>query len=168
MIIKHTNYTEGIHNIEFIESAESIGLTKPFLGDVKLNVRMDKSRTQIVLDCDLNIKAELVCDRCNEDFIAELNRKFKLIYLFEEQPESSDTPDLYYLSPETDKIKLDSDVKDYAVLSIPMKNLCKEDCKGLCSHCGTNLNNEVCECGKDEINPVWAPLLKLKSNSKNK
>lgn len=168
MIIKHTNYSEGIHYIDFDETAEEVGLGEPFLGDVKLRVKMDKSRTQIVLDCDLDTEAKLMCDRCNEEFVADLNKKFKLVYLFDAQSVNSETPDLYYISPETDKINLDPDVRDYAILSIPMKNLCSENCKGLCPHCGTNLNIGVCECGKDEINPLWAPLQKLKNNSRNK
>ncbi|MGE5411226.1 MAG: YceD family protein [Clostridiales bacterium] len=168
MIIKFTNYADSIHYLDFDETAESVGLGKPFLGEVKLKVRMDKSHSQIVLDCDLDTEAELVCDRCNDEFVAKLNRKFKLIYLFGEKPEESDTPDLYYLSLENDKIKLNGDVADYAVLSIPMKNLCKENCKGLCPHCGANLNRSDCECAKEDVNPVWAPLLKLKNNSKNK
>lgn len=168
MIIKFTNYTDSIHYLDFEETAEAVGLGKPFLGEVKLKVRMDKSHSQIVLDCDLDTEAELVCDRCNDEFVAKLNRKFKLIYLFGEKPEQSDTPDLYYLSLENDKIKLNGDVADYAVLSIPMKNLCKENCKGLCPHCGANLNRSNCECVTEDVNPVWAPLLKLKNNSKNK
>ena len=31
-----------------------------------------------------------------------------------------------------------------------MKPLCREDCKGLCAQCGTNLNTDTCECA-----PVW-------------
>ena len=43
-----------------------------------------------------------------------------------------------------------------------MKNLCKEDCKGLCQKCGTDLNKEKCSCKAEEIDPRWKPLVNLK------
>ncbi|MGE5500046.1 MAG: YceD family protein [Syntrophothermus sp.] len=162
MIIKYTNFADGIHDIDFEESAEKIGLDEPFQGDVKLKVRMDKSHSQIVLNCDMEVQADLLCDRCSEEYLATLNKKFKLIYMFGQEPEGDDTPDLYYINTETDKIVLDEDVKDYAILSIPMKNLCSEDCKGLCPHCGADLNKGNCSCVSETINPVWASLQKLK------
>ena len=47
-------------------------------------------------------------------------------------------------------------------LGIPMKPLCKEDCAGICSECGANLNAGACECGQ-QIDPRWAALGKLRS-----
>ncbi|MEI7811955.1 MAG: DUF177 domain-containing protein [Ignavibacteria bacterium] len=163
MIIKYTNFTDGLHDLDLDERAEKLGLAKPFNGEVKLKVRMDKSHSQIVLNCDLDSKADLICDRCGEEFSAELNNKFRLVYLFGQDPGNDSSTDLYYIEPEIDKIKLDEDVKDYAVLSMPMKNLCREDCKGICPDCGKNLNNYECNCIKDDFNPQWAALLKLKN-----
>ncbi|MCU7505119.1 MAG: DUF177 domain-containing protein [Ignavibacteria bacterium] len=167
MIIKYTNYTDGIHEFEFNEDAKTLGLNEPLSGNVNLMVRMDKSHSQIVLNCKLTVNAKFDCDRCGEELTAELKSDFKLVYLFGNNPDnSSETVNLYYLTPEQDKIDLRPDINEYAILSIPMKKLCKEDCRGLCPTCGANLNKETCNCTKENINPVWAPLLKLKNNSK--
>jgi len=48
------------------------------------------------------------------------------------------------------------------MLSVPMKPLCREECKGICSSCGTDLNAGPCECKKQEVDPRLAPLQKLK------
>ena len=49
------------------------------------------------------------------------------------------------------------------VLAVPMKNLCSEDCKGLCPKCGKNLNEGLCNCNEENIDPRWETIQKLKS-----
>lgn len=166
MIIKFTNYADGVHYIDFDEPARKIGLSEPFDGNVKVNVKMDKSHHQIVLDGTFTVHAHLNCDRCAEDFEKEITDSFRLTYLFGEKPEEDETLNLYYISPESDKINIDADVTDFAHLAVPMKKLCDEECKGLCPKCGTNLNKGECTCASEEINPIWAPLQKLKDKSK--
>ena len=46
------------------------------------------------------------------------------------------------------------------LLNLPMKHLCREDCKGLCPGCGVNLNREPCRC-KKQVDPRWAALEQL-------
>ena len=61
------------------------------------------------------------------------------------------------------KLDLDELVYSEVVVSVPMKHLCKEDCKGICEKCGKNLNEGECGCPKREIDPrlsVLADLLK--------
>jgi len=83
--------------------------------------------------------------------------------LFGDSPADSDSDNLIYLPVDADKIKLDNELRDYAILSIPMKKLCNEDCKGLCYKCGKNLNNGSCDCESAEIDSRWKPLLELKN-----
>jgi uncharacterized protein len=49
-------------------------------------------------------------------------------------------------------------------LALPMKVICRSDCRGLCSHCGANLNNEECRCEKNASDPRLAPLARLKQD----
>jgi uncharacterized protein len=44
-------------------------------------------------------------------------------------------------------------INDLVMLSIPMKHLCDEGCKGLCPFCGINLNQERCECREEHVDP---------------
>ena len=52
------------------------------------------------------------------------------------------------------------------VLALPVRPLCKPDCKGLCPDCGKNLNEGSCSCVRDEGDPRLAALrgLKVKKN----
>lgn len=64
-----------------------------------------------------------------------------------------------------DKIDLTSSVYDQIMLSLPIVTLCQSDCKGICSHCGKNLNEETCDCKEeDAIDPRLAILKNLKDN----
>lgn len=162
MIIKLSNFSDGVHELVFDESAASIGLDGPFRGNIHLGVKMDKSHSQIVLNGSLKVKSDFVCDRCNEEYSTDLMNDFQVTYLFEKELVEAEVLNLYYISPDTDKIDLTDDVADYAQLAIPMKKLCREDCKGLCPRCGANLNIEACRCKEEEENSIWAPLKKLK------
>jgi len=73
--------------------------------------------------------------------------------------------DVVFIHPDTDKIDLDEYIRDYAVLAVPMKNLCSEDCKGLCSKCGKNLNEGTCNCNEENIDPRWESIQKLKTKN---
>lgn len=76
----------------------------------------------------------LICDRCCEEFIQYKN--FEIDEIFElEKKEISER--IFYL---------DNRIKDIVLTSFPIKLLCKEDCKGICTGCGVNLNKDKCRC----------------------
>lgn len=57
---------------------------------------------------------------------------------------------LYY---ENDLLNLEEHIENQVVLSLPMKSLCKYNCKGLCVKCGADLNNTICNCIQENIDP---------------
>lgn len=61
-----------------------------------------------------------------------------------------------------DEIDLKPVLHDSFTLALPLKPLCSEDCKGLCATCGADLNETVCECKTDAIDPRWAPLAAIR------
>ena len=58
-------------------------------------------------------------------------------------------------------IDVDEMVKEQILLAVPTRMLCREDCKGICPECGTDLNVGECKCVKDDIDPRWAALKNL-------
>lgn len=163
MIIKFRSYSDDVHYINLFKSSEKLGLEEPFFGNVLLNCKMDKAHHQIILGCELTVNAKMTCDRCNESFETTFSNNFQSIFFFKKDDASGDYSNIHYLNPDSDKIDLTEEVIDYARLSIPLKVLCSEDCKGLCPKCGINLNKNKCKC-KSEIKSVWEPLQKLKEN----
>ena len=162
MIIKITNLSIGIHAFRFEKSVDELQLNEQFVDNLILDCKVDKSQHQIVINCNLTISAHLYCDRCSIDYNKDLISEFILLYLYDNNDFDEEKNNVHILSPNDDKINLTEDVLDYANLSIPMKKLCSKDCKGLCTRCGINLNENKCSCKENEVDPVWRPLLNLK------
>jgi uncharacterized protein len=167
MIIKYTNFSDGIYKFKLSEPVKHLGLENLFFGNVEVDCKMDKSPHQIVLDCNLLLHSRMICDRCDNEFETDLKSNFQISYLISKEHVESDEYNIKFISPENDKINIRDEVFEYAELAIPLKRLCKEDCKGLCPHCGKNLNEEHCDCKNEIIPDIWEPLKKLKDKFNN-
>jgi uncharacterized protein len=165
--IKVSNLANGRYDYEFEGNINELDITDPYEDNFKTNVVLNKYDNQIVLDSKTDIIANLMCDRCNKEFQSVITSNYRMIYLFTQNVENSETEkiDIIYLHPDTDKIDLSKDIRDYALLAVPMKKLCSEECKGLCPKCGKNLNDGPCDCRDEEMDPRWEPLQKLKTKN---
>lgn len=77
---------------------------------------------------------------------------------FDYELKNEDSDDIVLL--EDDQLDLDGLITDVFLLSLDTKNLCKEDCRGLCPGCGADLNSEPCRCSK-QVDPRLAGLAKF-------
>jgi uncharacterized protein len=115
---------------------------------------------------------ELKCSRCLEPFTAPVDQEFDLRYQphtvnageGEREIEEDDLTTAFY---ENDEIDLGHLMQEQFYLSLPMKPLCRDDCKGLCVVCGTNLNLDSCACKRDWEDPRLAALKKLNTNAES-
>jgi uncharacterized protein len=111
------------------------------------------------------------CGRCLERYAAPVDQELDLFYLprakerpqdEEEEVELSDRDVVvgYY---DGDQLDLADVVREQVFLSLPLKRLCGEDCRGLCPTCGKNLNEGACGCPPPEApeDPRFSPLRKL-------
>lgn len=125
----------------------------------------------ILLEGELNSRCKFLCDRCGESYEGNLNSRF--VYLAttkaeaiaeegEQECSEKDALTLYLLEPIID---VDELLREQAWLAIPQKNVCSEDCKGICAGCGVVLNKEPCRCEFDINDSPFAVLKKLKKNS---
>ena len=62
-------------------------------------------------------------------------------------------------------LSLEEAVRQYSITGIPMKPLCHRGCPGLCSNCGTDLNQNACSCHTEIIDQRWKPLISLQKRS---
>jgi len=118
------------------------------------------------------VKSALIatCDRCLTDVTVPVDAPFDLIYVPEDpganhvgETELHDR-DLDLVVYENEQIKVDDLVVEQLELSLPTRVLCREDCRGLCSQCGADLNFEQCNC-QEPIDPRWQALADLKNSS---
>lgn len=162
MILKISNLSEGEHNFVFDDKVDVLDLDNPFYGKYKSTIILNKLHDQLIISVNSIFKVKFECDRCATEYKTSLKSDYKMIYLMNEAPKETDSLNVTYISRDADKIDIKSDVREFALLSIPMKKLCKEDCKGLCYKCGKNLNIEQCSCSTEEIDSRWKPLMNLK------
>ena len=66
-----------------------------------------------------------------------------------------------YLLLDNYQLPLDELVEEELILNLPSKNLCRKDCRGLCPKCGRNLNEGLCGCRSDTIDPRLEVLKQL-------
>ncbi|HSL89580.1 MAG TPA: DUF177 domain-containing protein [Ignavibacteriaceae bacterium] len=166
MIIKISNLVEGEHAISFDESIKKIELEEPFFGNFHSDIVLNKLHDQIIVEAHTTVNAKFDCDRCGTEFTAILTNDYRMVYLMNESPVDSEAINIAYLPRDAATIDLKSDLREFAILSIPMKKLCNPECKGFCYKCGGDLNNGECTCTEPEIDPRWQKLIDLKNNIK--
>ena len=81
------------------------------------------------------------CDRCLEPFVRDYDIPMEHILVTTVENEDSD-----YVLLDNYQLALDELVQADILLELPYKNLCREDCRGLCPQCGKNLNEGLCGC----------------------
>ncbi|MFA9380560.1 MAG: DUF177 domain-containing protein [Acetanaerobacterium sp.] len=97
------------------------------------------------------------CDRCLEHFERAETHEFSHILVLSLNGE--DTEEFVVLKDA--QLDLTELVTSDVVLTLPVKLLCSDDCKGLCQMCGANRNHTMCSCIKKERDPRLAALEKL-------
>ncbi len=131
-------------------------------------------KKKVFIEGSININVTLNCSRCCGDFVQPMdNITFREEYNpVQEMSHDSDQelkPDdldlSYYYNDELDLQEL---IKEQVMLSVPMKPVCSENCKGMCVRCGKELNSGPCECEEDKLDPRLAPLQQLKEAMENK
>jgi uncharacterized protein len=130
-------------------------------------VREQHSKHNFVNDIrvvgDLRTRVQLACARCLEPITREVVRKFDLLY----RPQGSDggKAELSVTAAEAEVsyyqgqgLLLEDVLREQILLALPLKAICREDCRGLCPHCGQNLNVEPCACAEPPEDPRWSAL----------
>ncbi len=115
----------------------------------------------LLLNATTDVAAEGLCSRCGEGF--GYKHSFDI-----ERPVArsltTDENDDYIITDEDGFIDLEAVFCDELLLELPTKLLCREDCKGLCAKCGTNLNKKSCGCTLKEVDPRLEVLKALLDN----
>jgi uncharacterized protein len=152
----------GVREYSFLEETGTVGLNDRFFGDVSVLARVEKTSKMIELQASLKVNARLICDRCAEEFITTISKTYRMVYFFDENDKAGyPEEEISVLPSENTIIDITDDVRQFIQLAIPLKILCRIDCKGLCQLCGTNLNENTCSCDDSFIDPRWEQLNKL-------
>lgn len=138
---------------------------------IRLDLEVQKAEDKFRLVGRAKTTLEVPCSRCLEPFRIPVDAPFDLSYLPQAENEGEgereirdeDLSTSYYRG---EAINLGELLREQFYLALPMKPLHDEECKGLCPHCGTNLNRETCDCRPTWEDPRLAGLKALLDEKK--
>jgi uncharacterized protein len=129
---------------------------RPIARPLRVHGQVRNKAGALMLEGTADTVLELVCDRCGTPF--EKEKSVVLDTLLAAELENKDSDQIVLLDGE--ELDLGELASTAFILAMDTKSLCKEDCKGLCSGCGVNLNEAPCRC-KPEVDPRLAALGQL-------
>jgi uncharacterized protein len=164
---------EAHERFERVYAPEQLGVpddTFRVAAPVALAFDIYKDKDQFRLAGSVQTTLELPCSRCLEPFTWPVDSSFDLRY----QPHARNTgegereieeDDLTTAFYENETIDLGQLMREQFYLALPMKPLCRDECKGLCPTCGTNWNKGACDCMNQWEDPRLAALKTLRRDS---
>jgi uncharacterized protein len=153
--------------VDFGEEAEQVGLLA-----TAGRAEVLHEHRGIRLRGNFSSNFQVPCARCIEPVEIPLAAEFDLIF----RPVSADSesPERSITAPETeigyyqkDSLLLEDVLREQVLLALPVRTLCKPDCKGLCPRCGQNRNSQPCSCDEGPSDPRWEALAGLRGRIKS-
>lgn len=156
-IISGKDRSKKIDEIFNIESFEFEGDTIKPITPCKVNGVITSDNDVLVVTANIKTELEMVCSRCLDTFIYPID--IDIEERFTKSKELQDDEELIFV--EDDTLDIIQIVENCIISTLPIKRLCKEDCKGLCSQCGTNKNVKECQCDDFDVDIRLAKLREL-------
>jgi uncharacterized protein len=121
---------------------------------------------------DFSTRIEVRCARCLEPVARDLANEFDLLYRplgadagpDERSVQRADTEISYY---QGEGLQLEDVLREQVLLAVPLKLVCREQCRGICPRCGQNLNAGQCSCSEPVSDNRWAALKDLREKLKS-
>lgn len=158
--IRVSQLSRGIHEYHFLSDPTDIGLEENFRAKVQVDVDLEKTSNQLYLKAAIQTVGMFQCDRCVEEFARNLKTSYTMFYVYDDLDAAKyEEGEVEVLTRETTHIDLTEDIRETVMLAVPMKLLCRENCKGLCPHCGTNWNYGTCTCHAEQSDFTLGSLL---------
>ncbi len=130
---------------------------RPLKTPVKVEGNIKNRADMVSLTLSITAQVETQCARC----LKSVSQTVQTDVSYDIVTELQNEDDEHLLLIEGDELDVDETVRTALLLDMPMRFLCSEDCKGLCSKCGADLNEGDCGCDKQEVDPRLAILKTL-------
>ncbi len=137
--------------------------------DVRGQIHFTRLRGQLRAAGGVRARVELLCSRCLEPFVAQVEAPLEELFKqtmdvvsgtpLPPEPEP-DADEMFAIDP-NHVADLTEPARQALLVALPMRPLHQEDCRGLCPTCGTNLNTGACDCAPETADPRLAALARL-------
>lgn len=136
------------------------------LSPVEASLHLEREGNGILASGTFSTTAVVQCSRCSEPVSVPISDSFAILYT--EPSEAFDAEEVELSATEMDADVMQDDridvtklLRENVLLNLPLQPLCRVDCRGLCPHCGINLNENTCQCRAQEGDPRLLPLQRL-------
>jgi uncharacterized protein len=155
---------EGLADVE--QSGEAV-----FLGPVAVSLDLNRVADTVEVRGRVSVRLRLACARCLAEFEQDAASDFSCVFVPQPEERRHPTPgdleltaeDVGLLFFDGQALETDEAVREEILALVPYRALCRPDCRGLCPHCGVNLNTGSCNCADAAVDPRLAVLSKLKT-----
>lgn len=166
-VLKNDGKTMHIDVIPEVEVFASKMGEFPIVGKTPVSLHIqNRGNKELHIEGDTVVTLHIPCDRCLEEVPVSLelhiDKEVDMNQSDEERAKALD--ELFYI--EGYNLDVDKLVCSEMLVSWPSKVVCKEDCKGICPTCGTNLNLETCDCEPTDLDPRMAKIQEIFSKFK--
>jgi uncharacterized protein len=136
---------QSVEREESVNPQEIIETPPPFVSfkhPVKSKVQARMTRDgEIVFSGRVKTVITYQCGRCLEFFEKPVDLDFQQV-----------------VTPEQPEVEMNGEIRETLLIDLPVRALCRENCKGICVSCGKNLNNTSCDCASRLADPRWEGL----------
>ena len=138
------------------------------IGPLEWSATAERAGEEIRIAGKLSTQMEQSCSRCLEPARCEIDKTFDLFFR-ESDEDLIDEDDIELTEEDTrtaffagTQLAIGDVLREQILLALPMKALCRVDCKGLCPVCGANRNQNTCTCSGEKFSPHMEKLLEIK------
>ena len=129
--VRLAGMSDGVHELRFEVVPADIDLPGEFGQTVDVRVDVDKTHHQVAVHAFVRTTAEYPCDRCLEPVRIEVDTDFRIVYIHDNSAEGGqDDRDIRQIDPSDPVADLAEDVREAALLCIPMRRVCGGDTEG--------------------------------------
>lgn len=146
-----------------LEDTDFLGEEYHFTAPVSITGELSNNGTSLILRAKCDGEVGVHCARCRKPLTVPISFEIDETLSQGEAEDAEEDTDMILFTGH--QIDLNDIAANSFLMSISGKFLCKEDCKGLCPHCGADLNQSECGCNRETIDPRWAALAEMMESS---
>lgn len=164
MKIFHTDLQVGLANKLFEISGASLGLEKIRFTEDKIacTIHSELAPHGYYLIGRMAVSIQDSCDRCLIAFGSERDIPFSILLTSNTDLVQNDENDVIFYTDQEEAVDIRPVLAENILVNRPLKRLCTVDCKGLCSSCGCNWNEQDCNCSQGSFDSRWDALKNIK------
>ncbi len=147
----------------YLSDTDFLGELYHFNGPLKIAGYISNTGQCLIMRAECTGYVNTQCARCMKDIKIPVDFEIDESLAQDDGKESYDEDVILF---EDTDIYIDDIVADNFLMNIEGKYLCSEDCKGLCTQCGADLNDGGCGCNSENIDPRWTALIDIMNKDK--